>query len=177
MLRSTLPSRLMLNDLMLLGTLLPPEIAKSALVAYIHYLSFMFCFAALVLERKLLKVNPSRGEAIAMVLTDVTYGLAALALLISGILRVLYFGNGTEFYTHNPLFWIKVGIFLFVGALSLYPTITYILWAVPLQKGELPKVSKDLVGRLGWFLNVELLGFASIPLLATFMSRGVGISS
>ena len=95
---------------MLLGTVFHPEIGKSAWVAYIHYLSFMFCFAALVLERKLLKVNPSREDAIALVLTDITYGLAALALLISGILRVLYFGRGTEFYTHNPLFWIKVGI-------------------------------------------------------------------
>ena len=135
----------------------------------------MICFAAVVLERKLLKVDPSRGEAISMVITDVVYGIAALLLLGSGVLRVLYFGQGSQFYTTNPLFWWKVGVFLTVGALSLYPTITYILWAIPLSKGQLPSVSKGLVQRLGWAVNIELVGFASIPLMATLMARGVGL--
>ena len=76
---------------MLLGTILDQEIVKSAGVAYIHYISFMLCFAALALERKLLKTDPSRKEAITILLIDVVYGVAGLALLISGILRVLYF--------------------------------------------------------------------------------------
>ncbi len=137
----------------------------------------MICFGALVLERKLLKVGPNREEAIAMVLTDIVYGLAALTLLITGILRVIYFGNGSEFYTQNPLFWTKVALFLSVGALSLYPTVTYILWAIPLRRGELPEVKENLVTRLGVIINIELIGFSLIPLLATFMSRGVGLST
>ena len=40
---------------MVLGTAFIPDITKSATVAYAHYLSFMLCFAALVLERKILK--------------------------------------------------------------------------------------------------------------------------
>ena len=160
---------------MTLGMVFPPEIAKNAGMAYAHYLSFMICFAALALERKILKVSPNREEAVTMVVVDVVYGLAGLVLLISGILRVLYFGQGSDFYTHNPLFWIKVGIFIIVGSLSLYPTITYILWAVPLRKGELPVVEADLVGRLGFVLNIELVGFALIPLFATLMSRGIGL--
>lgn len=160
---------------MLLATVLTPEIAKSAGVAYVHYLSFMLCFGALVLERRLIKPNPNRGEATAMVITDIVYGLAALALLLSGILRVIHFGQGADFYTQNPLFWWKVGLYLSVGGLSLYPTITYILWAIPLRKGELPQVSEALATRLGWIINVELVGFASIPLMATLMARGVGL--
>jgi putative membrane protein len=88
---------------------------------------------------------------------------------------VLYFGQGSAFYTENPLFWWKVGIYLGVGALSLYPTITYILWAIPLRKGELPTVSEGLASRLAWILNIELVGFALVPLLATLMARGVGL--
>lgn len=152
-----------------------PQAFNNAFVGYIHYLSFMVCFAALVLERRLLRENPNRGEAIAMVITDVFYGIAGLALLTSGILRVLYFGQGSDFYTANPLFWLKVGLFVFVGALSLYPTITYILWVIPLRKGELPLVPKGLVVRLGWILNFEIAGFAAIPLLATCMARGIGL--
>ena len=110
-----------------------------------------------------------------MVITDIIYGMAALTLLVSGILRVLYFGQGSDFYTQNPLFWWKVGLYLSVGGLSLYPTVTYILWAIPLRKGELPQVSEGLAGRLSWIINIELAGFASIPLMATLMARGVGL--
>jgi len=128
-----------------------------------------------VLERRLIKANPAKGEATLMVITDVVYGIAALAVLLSGILRVLHYGQGSGFYTANPLFWWKVGVYLAVGALSLYPTVTYILWAIPLRKGELPEVSEALAGRLRWVLNIELAGFATIPLLASLMARGVGL--
>ena len=151
------------------------KVLPRAGVAYVHYLSFMLCFGALVLERRLIQPNPNRQDATLMVITDVVYGMAALALLVSGILRVLHFGQGSAFYTENPLFWWKVGIYLGVGGLSLYPTVTYILWAIPLRKGELPQVSEALAKRLAWILNIELVGFALIPLLATLMARGVGL--
>ena len=158
-----------------LAVALTTDIAKNAGVAYVHYLSFMICFAALVVERRLIKANPDRGEATTMVITDIVYGIAALALLVSGIFRVIHFGQGSEFYTQNPLFWWKVGLYLSVGGLSLYPTVTYILWAIPLRKGELPNVSEALASRLAWIINIELIGFASIPFLATLMARGVGL--
>tara|TARA_Y100001968_G_scaffold25524_1_gene19978 strand:+ start:2454 stop:2942 length:489 start_codon:yes stop_codon:yes gene_type:complete len=158
-----------------LGMILTQDIARSAGIAYLHYFSFMLCFGSLVLERKLLKTAPNRQEAISLLVTDVVYGFAALILLTSGILRVLYFGQGTDFYTHNPIFWIKVGIFILVGAISLYPTFTYILWAIPLSKGELPTVNLVLVRRLGMIINIELIGFVLIPLFATLMSRGIGL--
>ena len=160
---------------MVLAIALTSDLAKSAGVAYVHYLSFMLCFAALVVERRLIKASPNRREATAMVITDIVYGIAALALLGTGILRVMYFGQGSEFYTQNPLFWWKVGLYLSVGGLSLYPTLTYILWAIPLRKGELPQVTEALANRLGWIINIELAGFASIPLMATLMARGVGL--
>jgi putative membrane protein len=150
-------------------------VLSSAAVAYVHYLSFMLCFGALLLERFLIRPDPDRRTATTMVIVDVVYGIAALALLLSGIARVLHFGQGSSFYTENPLFWWKVGTYLAVGALSLYPTITYILWAIPLRKGELPKVSEALAGRLRLILTVELVGFAFIPLMASLMARGVGL--
>ena len=162
---------------MTLGILADPVVEKTAFVAYIHYLSFMLCFGALIFERIRLKVYPNRTEAISMVIADVIYGVAGLALLISGIFRVIKFGQGSEFYTQNPIFWVKVCLFVIVGSLSLYPTITYVLWAIPLSKGKLPEVSFDLVSRLKLILNIELAGFAAIPLLATFMSRGIGLPS
>ena len=37
-------------------------------------------------------------------------------------------------------------------------------------------MSEALAGRLAWILNIELVGFAAIPLMATLMARGVGLS-
>ena len=155
--------------------LLPVDLLKSASVAYIHYLSFMVCFGALIYERISLKPNPNRQESISMVIADIVYGIAGIALLISGIYRVIKFGQGSAFYTHNPIFWAKIIVFALVGSLSLYPTITYVLWAIPLSKGNLPKVTETLVSRLRLIINVELVGFSIIPFLASLMARGVGI--
>ena len=148
---------------------------KSASVAYIHYLSFMICFGVLVFERISIKIEPNKKEALSMVIADIVYGLAGIALLVSGIYRVIKFGQGSDFYTHNPIFWSKIIIFGLVGSLSLYPTVTYVLWAIPLSKGELPEVTTNLVARLKLIINIELIGFSLIPFFATLMARGIGI--
>ena len=159
----------------MLGLTLPIDLFKSASVAYIHYLSFMLCFGALIYERISVKPNPSKEEAISMVVADIVYGVAGIALLTSGIYRVLKFGQGSDFYTQNPIFWTKIIVFALVGSLSLYPTITYVLWAIPLSKGDLPNVTQNLVSRLRLIINIELVGFVSIPFLATLMARGIGV--
>ena len=162
--------------MILFGLVFPVDLFKSASVAYIHYLSFMLCFGALTYERISLKADPNRQEAISMIIADVIYGIAGIALLVSGIYRVIKFGQGSEFYTQNPVFWTKIIVFALVGTLSLYPTVTYVLWAIPISKGELPKVSINLVSRLRLIINIELIGFAFIPFIATLMARGVGLA-
>lgn len=165
-----MPSRAMAGS-----AAISPGVLSSAAVAYGHVISFMVCFAALALERHLIQPSPNRQDARLIVIVDVVYGMAALTLVLSGILTVLFFGRGTGFYTGNPLFWWKVGTYLAVGGLSLYPTITCILWAGPLRRGELPEVSEAMANRLRWVLNVELVGFAAVPLMSTLVARGFGL--
>ncbi len=130
---------------MALSEILEPSIFKGAVVAYIHYLCIIVCFGALLFERLRLKVDLNRNDAIAIIIADIIYGLAGLMLIITGILRVRYFGQGAEFYIHNPLFWFKVASYVAVGLLSLYPTISYILWAIPISKNNLPSLTSKLV--------------------------------
>jgi len=151
------------------------DVSSSALVAYVHYLGIILCFGALTYERIILKINLSKNEFISIILADVVYGIAGLAILITGILRVKYFGQGGEFYTSNPIFWIKVSLYIFIGLLSLYPTVTYVLWAIPLSKNKLPVVSENLVKRFKLIITTELVGFTVIPFFATLMSRGIGL--
>ena len=120
------------------------DVPMSAIVAYIHYLGIILCFGALMFERLVLKQNLSKNETISIIVADVIYGIAGLAILITGILRVRYYGQGGEFYTGNPIFWIKVSLYILLGLISLYPTNTYILWAIPLSKNKLPIISEIL---------------------------------
>ena len=149
---------------------------KSALVAYVHYLGIILCFGALLYERIFLKVDLNRKEVVNMIVADVIYGIAGLAILITGILRVRYFGQGGEFYLSNPIFWFKVSLYIVIGLLSLYPTTTYILWAIPLSKNELPIISDNIVKRFKFIISTELICFAIIPFFATLMARGIGLS-
>ena len=82
---------------MLLATLLNGNIAKSALVAYVHYLGIILCFGALLFERLMLKVDLNRNETISMIIADIVYGIAGVAILVTGILRVKYFGQCGDF--------------------------------------------------------------------------------
>ena len=79
---------------MLLGTLFTGEIAKSALVAYIHYLGIILCFGSLF-ERLTLKVNLNRNETISMIIADVVYGLqeSQYWLLVFYVLNILAKGE------------------------------------------------------------------------------------
>ena len=77
----------MLGDLLMGG-----DSVRSAFIAYIHYLGIILCFGALLYERIFLKVDLNKKEVINMIIADVIYGIAGLAILVTGILRVKYFG-------------------------------------------------------------------------------------
>lgn len=145
----------------------------STVTAYLHYAGFMLAFAALTLEQFCLKPELSLETAWKIVWADALYGISATIVLVTGILRVLYFGQGTDYYLHNPVFYTKVGIFLCVGALSLYPTISFLTWIKALQQGSVPKLERSQVDRLSWLIKIELCGLLLIPLLAAALARGI----
>lgn len=149
----------------------------SAIVAYIHYLSFGLILASLIVERQTVKSELTIKEGWTLLVADGIYGTAATAILATGVLRLLYFGKGTEFYTENPVFWAKIALFFVVASISLYPTISYLLWINKLRQNIPPKLNSFRVKLINWIINLELLGFSSIPLLASLMARGIGLES
>lgn len=148
----------------------------STITAYLHYLSFMLAFGALIFEVSSLKKDLTLKQAWQIVIADSIYGITALVVLVTGVLRVLYFGQGTDFYLSNPVFYTKVAIFLIVGSFSLYPTISFLLWIPALRQGQLPTLELPKVDRLVGIIRLEILGFAMIPLFAAMMARGIGLS-
>ncbi len=143
----------------------------SSITAYLHYLGFMLAFGALVVESQTLKKDLSLAEAWKVVVADAIYGLAGTTILVTGILRVIYFGKGTDYYLNNPVFYIKVGIFILVSLFSLYPTFSFLSWVKGLRDRKTPDLELPQVQRLLWLIRGELVGFTLIPLFAAILAR------
>ena len=101
--------------------------------------------------------------------------VAAVLALGTGAARVVWFGKGAAFYLHNPVFYIKLALFVAVGLMSIPPTLQYLRWLRSLGSGASNVAADYQVLRVRRYIVAELVLFAFIPLMATFMARGIGI--
>ncbi|MDH3914931.1 MAG: DUF2214 family protein [Chromatiales bacterium] len=145
-----------------------------AFVAYFHYLGIMLLLAALVGEHLLLSGELDAGRGRQLVITDVIYVVAVALVLVSGLLRLSYFGKGLAFYTSNPLFHVKMTLFVIAAILSVYPTVQIRGMRPAVRSGQAPGLGAGMIRRLKLLVRVELMLIASIPLLAVLMGRGFG---
>ena len=82
-------------------------------------------------------MNPAVVKRLARL--DLIYGITAVVLLATGLAR-LYFGvKGLSWYVSQPLFHVKMTLFVLMGLLSIKPTLTFRRWLKALnQTGALP---------------------------------------
>jgi putative membrane protein len=145
-----------------------------ALIAYVHYLAMMLLMAALVTEHVLLGSNLELRRARQLATTDLIYVAAAAAVLLTGLLRLLYFGKGAAFYFGNPLFHAKLTLFVVAALLSVYPSVQIAGWRAGLKAGHAPQLQPRRCSVMRWLIRFEMLAIALIPLLAVLMGRGFG---
>ena len=143
-----------------------------ALAAYAHYLSFMILFAALVAEHLLYRNGLTAAEAKRILVLDVIYGISALAVIVTGILRMQIQGNGFEYYLGSHIFLLKLLLFAVIALLSMYPSLHFLKWRRMLGSGTAPAADTVTARRIIMVMRLELLGVLLIPLLATFMAAG-----
>ena len=74
------------------------------------------------------KAFADRIDAPALAKADMGFGIAATLVLITGICRVTLGAKPLFFYLHNPVFHVKISLFVLVGLLSIWPTIVFIRW-------------------------------------------------
>lgn len=145
------------------------------LVAYLHFAAMIAIAAALTIEY--LVCAPGMGSAGVRLLagTDLVYLGAAAIALTTGVAWALWFGKGAGFYLHNPVFYIKLALFVAIGLISVPPTMQYLRWMRMLRTGASAVPADFEVLRARRYLLAELVLFAFIPLLAVLMARGIGI--
>ena len=173
---------LALTALPLLTALALPEAAEaavnpvaSAFAAYGHYLGLVLVVASLTTEKFLVKPELTEDEAQKLVIADSVYGIAGVLVLYTGYLRVTQYGKGWEYYAHEPIFWVKMGLFAVMGSSSLFCTTKIVQMAVKKTNGEenATVLGEKLSARMQKIINGELLAIGSIPLAAALMARGV----
>jgi putative membrane protein len=144
------------------------------ITAYLHFLGIMMLMATLVAEHVTLQPQMTRLHLQRLAMSDLFYGIAAGLVFLTGLLRFAYFGKGIHFYLGNPLFYIKVGMFLLVALISMYPTMQFLAWRKMLTQGDLPALDPRTMTRLRTVIRLELGLLIVIPLLAVLMARGIG---
>jgi putative membrane protein len=144
------------------------------LFAFLHHLAAFTFVASIGIELALFSASPTLSQAKKLRIIDAHYGLAALAVLIIGFLRVYHFEKGADYYFSNGWFITKLTLFVIVGLLSIYPTIVILSFKGPLKRGEAPVVTPETARKVRLCLFLELAGVAGILLAAPLMARGIG---
>lgn len=147
---------------------------QESLLAYAHLLAILTMVVFLASEAALCRaewMNAAVVERLAKI--DMIYGAAAGAVLLTGLLRVFLGAKGAAWYSHNPLLYLKLGLFLVTGLLSIKPSMVFARWRRELRAGgELPVAAEIRRVRRLVMVQAHILPF--IPLAAVFLARGYG---
>lgn len=152
-----------------------------ALAAALHYLALGIGMGGLFmrglyLKQIALKHAGEKPSALSKVfIADNLWGLAALLWVATGLLRFLHgYEKPTEWYLYNHAFWLKMGLFLLLFALEMFPMVKLIQFRMQRRKSE---QFMPAAGALAPLVRVNRIEFALllvIPIVASLMARGIG---
>ena len=95
-----------------------------------------------------------------------------IVVLVTGILLTVAVGKGMNFYIHNPVYDLKVGLFLGAVAATLYPT-----WFLQSRR-RIPDDDDDDVQvprTILYIIRAKLAVLTTLPLFAVMMAQGIGL--
>lgn len=137
----------------------------------LHFAAIFALAGSLIIENMALKPEISGEDARNLAKVDAVYGISALCVFLFGLTLWLWVGKPSEFYSTNPLFQIKLGLFIALAMLSIYPTIFFIKHRRSEEEAiHVPKA-------IAVVIKFELLLLLFIPVLAFLMARGIGLSA
>jgi putative membrane protein len=105
---------------------------------------------------------------------DLWYGILAVAIVAVGFSRAVFAAKGWAYYSHNWMFWSKIGTFGLIALLSIVPTFSFLRWrraSADVSFVIPPKELRHVRGHL--YLEAAL--FPLLLIFAAGMARGYGI--
>ena len=110
---------------------------------------------------------------------DALWGIAAGLWLVTGAWRLLAgLEKPTEYYTHNHFFFAKMGCFVLILVLEVWPMVTLMKWRGALRRSHHMKdvVAPGAARRIGMISHTEALLVLLMVIFATAMARGYGLA-
>lgn len=142
-------------------------------LAAIHLLAFALGFWA-VLSRgtAFRRLAKGVGEARSVLNADNLWGISAVILLVTGGMRAFGgYEKGADYYLHQPLFHLKMTLFVLILLLEVAPMVTLIKWRIAQARGAAINTGRaTLFARIS---HVEALLVLLMVVAATGMARGV----
>ena len=145
-----------------------------AILAYLHFTAIFLLFSFLVVETMMMRGALDAPAVRLLGRVDIWYFGAAIAVLATGFMRLVWGAKGAEFYLSAWPIYVKVGLFLAVGMISVGPTLRFIQWRRLFERDaawRVPDAERRHVRRL---IMLEVHLAALIPLFAVIMARGLG---
>lgn len=95
--------------------------------------------------------------------------------MITGLLRAFAgYEKGTDYYLHQPLFHIKMTLFVIILLLEILPMVTLIKWRIALGRGSSIDTNRaTLFARIS---HLQALLIVLMVVAASGMARGVMFS-
>jgi putative membrane protein len=145
-------------------------------LASFHHLAVFSLAGILAAELVLTAAVIDDRTALRLARIDAWFGMMAAIALAAGLLRIFLAGKGLDYYMNNVFFWVKMSLFVAVGAISAAPTYAFIVWRrrVRASDGQGFRPPAPEISRVRTALYVEAALFALIPLSAAAMARGYG---
>jgi len=142
-------------------------------LAAVHLLAVALGFwAVLTRGTAFRRLVDGTAEVRSVLMADNIWGISAVVLLISGGMRAFGgYEKGTDYYLHQPLFHLKMTLFVLILIVELAPMITLIKWRIASARGAAIDTGRaKLYARIS---HVEALLLVLIMVAAAGMARGV----
>lgn len=147
---------------------------SSALLSTMHLFALAIGLPSVFLRGRALRAVPRDGVA-KVLAADNVWGVAAVLWLVTGLLRAFGpFEKGSAYYLATPAFLVKMGLFIGIIALELWPMITFIQWRIRQSKG-LP-LDTSRAATLARVNDLELALTVLMPFFASLMARGLWVT-
>lgn len=141
------------------------------LLRYLHFAALILLAGAVLIQNMAINKTISDEDARNLAKVDKAAGLGAVLSLVFGLALWLWVGKPAEFYSANPLFHAKLGLFIVLLALAIRPA----LFLRGLRNTTQAQIAVPDSVRI--LLRLELVVLIAMPILASLMARGIGLSS
>ena len=147
-------------------------------LAALHLVALGLGLGAVIARGTALREAPSNAALRRAFRSDSTWGFAALLWISTGVWRLIAgIEKPTVYYLKNPVFHAKMGLFLLILLLELWPMITLIRWRRTFSAGESAErlMTSGAGRRIATISHIEALVVVIMVFVAVALARGLGI--